>query len=124
MSRLSLTIAATTLGFCLFLFLATRVIVKKHYLALNSFMFWLFFAILFALPALFPAPVKWLMAELGFAVPANGVFYIFIGFLVCHTFLQSVEIAKLKMRMIQLIQVLSIENRQEPAKNTHDRRNG
>lgn len=86
-----------------------KVILKKHYIVLNSILFWLALTTLLAIFAIFPQPVEKIMNLLGFELPSNGIFFCSIGFLVLHAFLQSMENAKMKTDFAHLIQELSIE---------------
>lgn len=112
MSHTPIAVLLGTFGFGIFMFGIIKVILKKHYIVLNSILFWLALTTLLAIFAIFPQPIEKTMNLLGFELPSNGIFFCSIGFLVLHAFLQSMENAKMKTDFAHLIQELSIERSQ------------
>ena len=71
--------------------------------------FWLFFALSFAVFAAFPRFAFWLSGSLGFESPSNFVFLYVIGLLLYREFSDTVKIAKLRRRINSLVEELALK---------------
>lgn len=82
--------------------------IKKGKLRVADSLFWLIFAILMVLIAIFPLPVYLVASFLGFEAPANFVFLCAILILAIRAFMQDKEISSLNRKLISITQAIAL----------------
>ena len=82
--------------------------IKKGKLRVADSLFWLIFAVLMVLAAIFPMPVYLVASFLGFEAPANFVFLCAILILAIRAFMQDKEISSLNRKLISITQAIAL----------------
>lgn len=114
MIPLSLTVLLGLFFFGMAMIVLLRSMARRHLLLTNSLLLWLALFLAMLLAAFFPQPILSTMRLLGFQVPSNGIFFLFIGFLMIQVFFQGVEHARLQSRLQRLIQQRALEKAMGP----------
>lgn len=97
-----------------FIFIILKI--RKNGLNINDSIIWILWAFALLILSFFPQIPMIISDTLGFMSTSNFIFSIFIFFLYILLFIQAIQISKLKEKVNDLIQKLSIqeyENRKE-----------
>ncbi len=78
--------------------------IRKSQIKTADAIFWFFFVLCLAVLAVFPQIAFWCADLLGVESPANFIFLCIVAILLMKEFSASLEIAKLKAKLSQLVQ--------------------
>lgn len=81
---------------------------RKSQIQVLDSIFWLFLAFGFVVFAVFPQIAYGLSSVLGFESPSNFVFLAVIALLVMHDFSTTVKLAKLRSKVVSLVQEIAL----------------
>lgn len=76
--------------------------IRKSQIRTSDAIFWFFFVLCLVVLAVFPDIAFWCSDVLGVESPANFIFLAIVAILLIKEFSASVEIAKLKVKLMQL----------------------
>ena len=96
--------------------------VRKAEIHTRDTVFWFIIAACFIVVAVFPQIAFFFSGILGIESPANTIFLLVIAVLFIREFTSTVEIAKLRGRIIALTQELALMQTHLDSKNTHENR--
>lgn len=96
------------------LFLLSKI--RKSKLMIEYAIFWIVFAFLLVLIAIFPEIVYWATGTLRVMSPANLIFLLMIFILLVKVFLMTIELSQLENKVNELIQKIALDEK-ENAKN-------
>lgn len=82
--------------------------IRKGQVQTADAVFWFLLAAILVLLAVFPQIAFWCADALGIESPANFIFLCMVGVLFAKLLLQSVEIARLKAKLTQLVQEVAL----------------
>lgn len=101
--------------------------IKKNRMLVEDSIFWMCFALVLFVAALFPSLIVAPAAALGFISPANFVFLLVIAFLLWRAFSNTAEISRLKAKVAELTQEIALahmEEESEPGKTSESASGG
>lgn len=84
--------------------------IRHNQLATTDAVFWFLLALVLIVMAVFPQLVFLLANALGFESPANFVFLCLVCVIIYRQLLASVEIARLRTKLVQLTQFVALAN--------------
>ena len=87
--------------------------IKKNRMLVEDAIFWMCFALVLFVAALFPSLIVAPAAALGFISPANFVFLLVIAFLLWRAFSNTAEISRLKAKVAELTQEIALAHMEE-----------
>lgn len=94
----------------IFLYVVIRGINRNKILLENAFV-WLLIGIGMLVFSIFPNIPAWLAVHLGFQVTSNFILFLAVICLLILSFVQSIQISKLKNQMVHLVQEVSIDRK-------------
>ncbi|SUO04158.1 membrane protein [Faecalicoccus pleomorphus] len=108
---MQLSIVFLITSFFTFIFIILKI--RKNGLNIDDSIIWIIWGILLLILSLFPQIPTYISDILGFMSTSNFIFSIFIFFLYILLFVQSIQISKLKEKQKELIQKLSLKEKNE-----------
>ena len=82
--------------------------IRRNQLFTSDAVFWFLFSACLVIAAIFPQIIYWLTALLGVESPANLVFLLVLAILIFKMLVYSVEVAHLRLKMMQLAEHVAI----------------
>lgn len=110
--QLSLVFLITS--FLTFIFIILKI--RKNGLNIDDSIIWIMWGLLLLILSIFPQIPTYISSILGFMSTSNFIFSLFIFFLYILLFIQGIQISKLKEKQKELIQKLSLKEKQERSK--------
>ena len=93
-----------------FLYMVIRGINRNKILLENAFV-WLLIGIGMLIFSFFPKVPTWLAIHLGFQVTSNFILFLAVICLLILSFVQSIQLSKLKNQMVHLVQEVSLNRK-------------
>ncbi|HEP1820113.1 TPA: DUF2304 domain-containing protein [Streptococcus suis] len=102
-----------------FLLIATAVLttyfillnIRKSRIQIEDSIFWFFFSGVLLLFAFLPDLISWFSDVIGIESPANFVFLAIIFLLILNQYRMTLKLAKLEIKMKELVQFIAINNK-------------
>jgi len=82
--------------------------IRQSKMNISDSIFWISFAILMILIAIFPVIIFFFASLLGIHSPQNFLFLLVIGILLCKIFLMSIKVSQLQDKLSELAQKAAI----------------
>lgn len=86
--------------------------IRKSKLMIEYAIFWIIFAIMLVILAIFPELVYWATGTLRVMSPANLIFLFMIFILLMKVFLMTIELSQLENKVNELIQKIALDEKE------------